>query len=496
MPVLSAAGISKRFAGTVALQGVDLELYPGEVHALVGENGSGKSTLLRVLAGALRPDAGELRVDGRLAEFHRPRDATDAGVVLVTQEGSLMPDLSVAENILVGRLMRRRGGVDWAAMRQRTRQLLDSLQVDVAPGTAVRALPPDQRRLVEVARALSYDARVLLLDEPTSALDVNEVSSLLDTVRSLAGRGMAVVLVSHRMSELTDVSQRFTVLRDGERVASRTSERCDEDWLVRAMVGRDVLRVTASAPPASPGPVLRVSGVREAFGRVRDVSLSVGSGEIVGLAGLVGAGRSELLETIVGLRPRSGGEVTVDGKPVGPGVRSALESGLVMVAEDRQSQALVPLMSVHDNATLTMPLRRGRLQRRRRVEAAAVEPLLRRLEVRPAGREQPIVGLSGGNQQKVMLARALVTAPKVVMLDEPTRGIDLGAKQRIYEHIIGLAAEGIGVLVASSELPELLALCHRVAVMREGQIVAELGHDELSEEAIVAMATGAAAHAA
>jgi rhamnose transport system ATP-binding protein len=493
--LLTLHGITKTFGPTRALDDVSVELSAGEVHALVGENGSGKSTLLRVAAGVHQPTSGEILVQGAPQHFQRPADATAQGIVLVTQEGSLMLDLSVAENIFVGRLQRRRGRVDWPEMRRRATELLGPLGVDVDPSRPTRTLPPDLRQLVEIARALSYDSRVLLLDEPTSALDLHETDRLLATIRRLADGGMSVVLVSHRMAEIMEVADRFTVLRDGRHIQTTDRAATDEGALVRAMVGRELHRVTVGdAPPASDDPVLDVRGLSDAAGRVCDMSFTVAPGEIVGLAGLVGAGRSELLETVMGARPRGDGDVLVEGAPLTGGVRDALAGGLVLVAEDRKQQALLANRSVQENATLTLPVGGGLLRRRARETEAAV-PWLERLQTKYATLDQPISALSGGNQQKVLLARAMVIAPKLLMLDEPTRGIDLGAKQRIYEEVIALAQSGIGILVASSELPELLALCHRVLVVREGRIASELTRAELSEETIVAAATGATIHA-
>jgi rhamnose transport system ATP-binding protein len=493
VPVLHLTGITKVFAATVALDAVDLEMHPGEVHALVGENGSGKSTLLRIAAGAHRPTGGTIVVDGVERDYHRPADATADGIVLVTQEGSLMPDLSATENIFVGRLQRRRGRIHWPGMHDRAREILDQLGADVDPRRPTRTLAPDQRQLVEIARALSYDARVVLLDEPTSALDLHETERLLTAIRQLADRGISIVFVSHRLTELLDSADRFTVLRDGRLIGTRLRADVTEDWLVRAMVGRELQRLSTTPAPAGNGaPALEVRDLRDQRGRLRDVSLQVRAGEIVGLAGLVGAGRSELLETVLGARPRAAGEVHVGGVAVGRTVRAALRSGLVLVAEDRKRQALLPDRSIHDNATLTLPVTGRGVRRRRTRESSAADPWLTKLDVKYSTIDQPIATLSGGNQQKVLLARAMVVRPRVLMLDEPTRGIDLGAKNRIYQEVIQLAADGMAVLVASSELPELIAICHRVAVMREGRIVATLPHDEASEEAIVAAATGAA----
>jgi rhamnose transport system ATP-binding protein len=495
VPVLSLSHISKVFAGTVALDGVDLELHAGEVHALIGENGSGKSTLLRVAAGVHRPTSGAIAVDGAPREYARPADATADGIVLVTQEGSLMPDLSATENIFVGRLLRRAGTVQWGAMHERAAELLAQLGAHFDPRRIARTLAPDEQQLVEIARALSYDSRVVLLDEPTSSLDREETERLIAAIRRMAESGIAVVFISHRLPELFAAGDRFTVLRDGKLVGTRPRAEVTEEWLVRAMVGRELQRLAPPGRPAAAAtPALEVRGVCDRRGRVDDVSFSVDPGEIVGLAGLVGAGRSELLETLVGLRGRGAGEVLLHGAPLHGGVADALRAGLVLVPEDRKRQGLLPVRSIHDNATLTLPVKGRRVLRRRGQEASAFGPWLQQLDVKYASQEQPIAGLSGGNQQKVLLARALVTQPRVLLLDEPTRGIDLGAKQRIYEEIIQLAASGMAIVVASSELPELLAICHRVHVLREGRMVAGFDHDEMSEEAIVGAATGASSH--
>ncbi len=489
---LDAVSVSKAFGNTTALDGVDLGLVAGEVHAVVGENGSGKSTLLQLLAGVYRPNGGELRVDGKPAEFHRPRDATHAGIVLVSQEGSIAPNLSVAENVFLGRKVRRPLLVDWSTIRRHSRALLRQLDVDLDPTMPAGMLPPDQRQLLEIARALSYNARIVLLDEPTSSLDTHEVDVLLRVVRGLADRGIAVGFVSHRLPELLAISDRFTVLRDGAVVGTRPAAEVDEGWLVKAMVGRELRALAPPPPPSTRSYALEVREIHDAHGRLRDVSLEVAPGEIVGLAGLVGAGRTELLETIAGLRRRASGSVRVNGTHVANGVRSALLHGLVLLADDRQAKSLLPNLSVHDNAALTQPLvGRHRFWRQRRAEVKSVGPWLEKLEVRCSSLAQPISALSGGNQQKVVLARALSVGPKIVLLDEPTRGIDLGAKQRIYEAIVDLAGSGLAVLIASSELPELLALCHRIVVMREGQVVADLPRQAVSEEIVVGLATGA-----
>src|SRR5882757_991627 len=490
-PTLTAQGVVKHFGGTAALRGVDLALYPGEVHSLVGENGSGKSTLLKVLSGVYKPDAGVVAVDGVTHAFHGPRDAATAGVCLVSQEGSLVPELSVGENLLSGRLPRRAGFVQWSRVWRLAAELLDRADLNISPKTRVAALNPSQRQMVEIARVLAHQPRVVLFDEPTSSLGTREVDVLLATIQGLKTEGMAVAFVSHRLSEMFAVSDRYTVLRDGDISGRHVGGDVEEAWIVRSMVGRELKRVTvASREPAGVN-LLEIRSISDASGAVRDVSLSVEPGEIVGIGGLVGAGRTELLETVFGARHRRGGEILVEGKPVSHGIRHAMASGLGLVTEDRKTQALLPALSVYDNAALLLKRRRLVPIRRRRWERATIEPWMQRMDVRCGSYSQSIAGLSGGNQQKVLIARALLGAPRVLMLDEPTRGIDLAAKQRIYEEIVALAESGMGVLMVSSEIPELLALSHRVLVMREGTIVAHLEGSPMTEEAIVAAATGA-----
>jgi rhamnose transport system ATP-binding protein len=494
MGLLDLRGITKDFGATRALDGVDFSLAGGQIHGLVGENGSGKSTLMRIAAGVHRASAGQILFEGQERDYHRPAQATEDGIVLVTQEGSLMPDLSAAENIFVGRPPLKRGRVDWKGMNRRAAELLAELSLEIDPRRAVGGLPPDQRQLVEIARALAYDARILLLDEPTSTLDPTETGHLLEVMRGLADRGIAIVFVSHRLPELLAACDHFTVLRDGHLIDSEERAQVDEDWLVRTMVGREL---HALQLPAHEGGAARleVEGLSDHLGRIRDIDLRVEAGEIVGLAGLVGAGRSEILETIFGRRARAAGTVRVDGEEVGGGVRGSLARGLALVSEDRAIQGIVPSRSVHDNATLTLPVERSSFLRRPGPERALSAPWLERLAVKYANAAQPITTLSGGNQQKVLLARALVREPKVLMLDEPTRGIDLGAKQKIYDEVVELAGAGMAILVASSELPELLALCHRVIVIRGGRTVAEFNRDGMGEEPILAAAAGGGANA-
>lgn len=490
-PLIAARGISKAFPPTIALDGVDFALAPGEIHSLAGENGSGKSTLLKVLSGALAPDEGEVIIgDHRLAlgDVHA---AMAAGIALVTQEGSLLPELSVAENVMLGQRHIRRGGfIDWAATRRKARAVLDLLGLDLDPAAAVSSLPTDRRQMVEIARAVSADAQVLLLDEPTSSLDLNEVGDLFGLLRRLRGEGVGIVFVSHRMSEMTAISDRVTVLRDGRCVGDARMAEVDHAWLVRRMVGRDLTTFPTRTPRPLGQTVLSVEDLCDAERRVKQASLSVRAGEIVGLAGLVGAGRTELLETIIGARRRIAGSVHVAGQRLTGGPRAALAAGVTMVSEDRKATGAVPEMSLADNMLLSGRQPALRL-RRPGAEARTLAPWMDQLRVRGGSLGDPIGRLSGGNQQKVLLGRSLVTEPTVLLLDEPTRGVDIGAKMEIGALIGQIAGGGAGILLASSELPEILAICHRVLVMRGGAIVAEFDREDMTEERIVREAIGA-----
>ena len=483
-------GIHKSFPGVRALRGVDMEVSPGEVHLLAGENGSGKSTLMRILAGAERPDRGRIYVAGGSTTFRRVSDAWNRGIALVSQELSLAPHLSVAENIFLGhRQARRPWGIAWRETARRAEAVLGRLGASIDPRRRAGDLPIDQQQLVEIARAISSDARVLILDEPTSSLNPQEVGRLFEVIQSLTGQGMAVVFITHRLSEMLAFGDRFTVLRDGLDVAHARRPEVDENWLVRNMVGRELDELAPRGNPPSPGPEFRVDGLTDRQGRFTDVSFSVGAGEIVGLAGLAGAGRTELLEAIVGIRSRRSGQVSVAGTVVGGSPRAAREAGVVLVPDDRRAKALVLPMSVSENLLLTntpWPLRFNS----RSAHSDVVETWRQRLSIRLPNPQTPISLLSGGNQQKVIVARAMRDRPRVLLMDEPTRGVDVGAKADIYELVVRFAAAGSAVVVASSEIPELLLLCHRILVFHHGVLNAELAGDTATEEQVVAAATG------
>jgi ABC-type sugar transport system ATPase subunit len=490
--ILRADGIQKRFGGVHALRGAHLHVLPGEVHALVGENGSGKSTLLKILSGQLQPDAGEIALDGRTTSFRGAADALRQGIATVTQETTLALDLSIAENVLLGRRMPRRGRlIDWRLTRRRAREALERLHVDLDPATPVRRLRPDQQQLVEIARALSIDARVLILDEPTSSLTDDEVTSLFAVVRRLRSQSVAVVFVSHRLNEIFALADRITVMRDGHTVGSGVAAEFDRPRLIQLMTGR---AMSDDEPPLHTHEretaVLRVRGLTVP-GACDGVDLDVAPGEIVGLAGLVGAGRTELLEALFGLR-RSVGVVEVDGRLARYRTpRHAIRDGVALVPSDRKAQGLVLEMSVREN--LMMASTAGLLRLRRPTaarELPAVNATVRDLHIRAHSHRAPVATLSGGNQQKVVLGKWLATDPHLLMLDDPTRGVDVGAKAEIYRLLRAAADRGIGTLVSSSEIPELLTLCDRIVVMFRGRVAASLSREDATEALIAHFAGG------
>ncbi|MCW2821683.1 MAG: transporter related protein [Marmoricola sp.] len=498
-PLLTLQGVEKRFGGVHALKGADLTITrPGVVHVLIGENGSGKSTLLGVLSGQLRHDAGSMRLRGRTVRFADPVAALGQGVAMVSQETAVAPDLTVGENVLLGRgLVRRWSGISRAATNAKASEVLSRLGLDYDPRARVGDLRPDQRQMVEIARALSADASVLILDEPTSSLTDDEVQGLFRAIRELKEQGVAIVFVSHRIPELFEIGDEVTVLRDGNTVAQGPISDFDGRSLVRAMVGDveglasrpaggSAARGTATAPVA-----LKVAGL-VADDAVHDVGLDVRRGEIVGLAGLVGAGRSELLEAVFGSRPLSAGHLEVAGRPYVPaGPRHAIRSGIGFLPPDRKSQGLVLGMSVGSNVTMVQTSRRSRWSPPRRAAAKhAVAEVVTSMRLKTPSHEAPVGALSGGGQQKVGLAKWLVCEPCVLLLDEPTRGVDVTAKAEIHAQLRRVAAGGTAVLVSSSENDELLALCDRVLVMFRGCVVADLSTETATEAELLRLAGG------
>jgi rhamnose transport system ATP-binding protein len=492
--VVELRGVAKSFGGVHALQGVDLALAPGEVHALVGENGAGKSTLVRILGGVHQPDAGTVVIAGEEVQLHGPRDARGRGIAVIHQEPALFPDLDVAENVFMGRQpLDRSRGIAWKQMYREVGELMHQLGVALDPRAPVQGLSVADQQLVEIAKALSTDARVVVMDEPTAALSSRETEELFRIIKDLRERGVAVLFISHRLEEVFALSDTVTVLRDGAHVVTASAAELDTGALIRHMVGRDLGELFPKEAAEIGEPALEVRGLTRE-GVFRDISFSLRRGEIVGLAGLVGAGRSEVARAIFGIDPLDGGEILRDGRPVRTGSpRAAMQAGLAFVPEDRQHQGLVLEMAIEDNATLPF-LRRlshfGLVNRRRERKIAA--DFTNRLQVKAAGLQIPVRALSGGNQQKVVIAKWLATDPKILVLDEPTRGIDIGTKAEVHRIVSGLAAQGMAILLISSELPEVLAMSDRVLVMHEGRLTGEFSRDEAGQEAIMRAATGQA----
>ncbi|MFD9421586.1 MULTISPECIES: sugar ABC transporter ATP-binding protein [unclassified Streptomyces] len=491
-PVLALRNVSKSFGAVQALKDVSLDLFPGEVHALAGENGAGKSTLIKTLAGVHRPDRGEVLLDGGPVVFHGPADARDAGIAVIYQEPTLFPDLSIAENIFMGRQPRRRlGRIDHRAVREATAALMRRLGVGLAPDRPARGLSIADQQIVEIAKALSFDARVLIMDEPTAALTGGETARLFSVVRTLRAEGAAVLFISHRLGEIFELCRRVTTLRDGRRVSSEPLEGLTEDDLVRRMVGRDLGDLYPKQDTEVGGVALAVRRLTRE-GVFRDVSFDVRRGEIVALAGLVGAGRTEVAEAVFGIHRPDAGEVAVNGTVLRAGSpTAAMAAGLALVPEDRRRSGLVMELSIERNIGLTGlgEVRRAGLVSRVLEHGRAADWAVR-LHLRYNRLSDPVDVLSGGNQQKVVLAKWLATGPAVLIVDEPTRGIDVGTKAEVHRLLSSLAAEGLAVLMISSDLPEVLGMADRVLVMHEGRLAAELPRGAATEEAVMAAATG------
>jgi ABC-type sugar transport system ATPase subunit len=493
VPILQMRGITKSFFGVPVLDAVDLDVMAGEVHAVVGENGAGKSTLMKILVGAYQPDSGSILLDGEEVRFGHPRQAQERGVSIIYQEFNLLPERTVAQNIFLGREPARGPFVDNRAMEEDTARLLAELGVQgsISPSSPVRELSVAQQQTVEIAKALSFEARILVMDEPTAALSPHEVEALFERVRLLQERGLAVLYISHRMKEIFELSRRITVLKDGRKVDTVASDAVRPGELVRMMVGRELDHYfPPRATVGEAGPVrLQVRG--GVVGKLRDSDLEVRAGEIVGLAGLAGAGRTEVARALFGVDPFTAGVVELNGKPIRiRSPRQAIRAGIGFLTEDRKLEGLVLPQSVRDNALLALrSLGQARMSERSVKEAPSVLDLARRVELRAASLEQEVRYLSGGNQQKVVLAKWLATRAQILIFDEPTRGIDVGAKAGIHELMRELASAGAAILMISSELPEVIGMSDRILVMRDGTIAGELPTGA-SEAQIMLLATG------
>ena len=490
MPGLQFRDVRKSFGAVRALSGVTFDVTEGEAHALVGENGAGKSTLLKILAGIIRPDSGAVLWRDEHIELASPRDGLERGIGMVYQEMLSFPNLSVAGNIFAGRELTRGGRLLKAEMRRRTQTLLDELHLRIHPEAPVDSLSAAHRQLLQVARALAFRCQILVLDEPTTALTDAEADHLFAVLQRLTAQGTTLLYVSHRLPEVFRLCDRITVLRDGGYVGTFDRASTTPDAIVRAMVGRDLPHRVESAPPAVQGPpVLEIAGLtRKPW--FENVSLSVGAGEIVGVFGLVGSGRSEMLETIFGLRQPTAGEIRVAGRTVHlRSARQAARAGIALVPEERQRQGLFFNLAIRHNLVMPRRIVRADLLQRSRQERAEARDLVKDWRIKAAGIDVPPDSLSGGNQQKIVVAKWLATSPKVLLLDEPTKGVDVGAKFEIHEMIRRQAATGLACLVVSSDLPEVLSIAQRVIVMREGRVRGMLGGPQATEEAVMHLAT-------
>jgi rhamnose transport system ATP-binding protein len=491
--LLKLTNICKSFAGVHALKQVSFELRPGEVHALVGENGAGKSTLIKIISGAHQPDSGTLEVDGRLVAENSPLVSRSLGIAVIYQRPALLPDLTVAENIALG--LEPSGSlrfVHWKPRYQRARQLLARVSANIDPGAYVHTLSMPQQQLVEIARALGADARVLILDEPTASLSDREVEQLLTVIRDLRSGGVGIIYISHRLEELHQVADRVTVLRDGSSIATRNMAEVDRAELIRLMVGREITAIFPKQTVELGATLLELNNVGCRESGVHGVHLQVRAGEIVGLAGLVGAGRTELAKILFGLTPADSGQIQWRGKPVRIGSpQQAKALGIAYVPEDRRRHGVILEMPVATNASLAVLNRIStggwiNFAKERQLAADYVS----RLFIKTASLDTPVGDLSGGNQQKVSMARWLATQPALLILDEPTQGIDVGAKAEIHRLMGDLAARGMGILMISSELPEILGMSDRIAVMHGGGVVGIVDRADANQERIMALALG------
>jgi rhamnose transport system ATP-binding protein len=490
--LLEVRAVTKSFGAVAAVQGVSFALHPAEAHALVGENGAGKSTIVKMLAGVHRPDTGTLAVGGEPVEFAGPADAKAAGIAVIYQEPTLFPDLSVAENIAMGNQpLTRLRQIDRRAMHVTATRLFARLGVHLDPDRPARGLSIADQQLVEIAKALSSDARILIMDEPTAALSGVEVERLFSVTRTLRDSGAAIMFISHRIEEITALCQRVTIMRDGRHVCTEPTAGLSADDMIRRMVGRDLSALFPKQDTTIGDTVLEVAGLgRE--GVFRDISFTVAAGEIVALAGLVGAGRSEVMRAVFGVDAYDTGSVRVSGRPLKPGSpRAAMAAGMALVPEDRRQQGLIMDLSVERNVTLPRSRALARLglllggpERRE------ARDWTRRLQTKLGRLSDPVGTLSGGNQQKVVLAKWLATGPKLLIVDEPTRGIDVGTKAEVHRLMSTLAADGLAVVMVSSELPEVLGMADRILVLREGHLAAHLTRAEATEESVLSAAMG------
>lgn len=488
-PILALKSVTKSFGPIEILHGVDFALHPGEVHALIGENGAGKSTTMKILAGYLDPTTGDVESEGQKINFTSSDEAENRGIIMIHQEFNLAEHLTVDQNIFLGREIKKGWRLDHAAMRDRSAELLRELECRAKPGDQVSRISVPDKQMVEIAKALSRDARVLIMDEPTAVLTERETDILFEQIERLRAQGTAILYTSHKLSEVKRIADRVTVLRDGVMVASGLVDEFTEDDMATAMVGRELSDLFPAKAKAGAETVLEVKNLTVPD-EVFNVSLSLRKGEVLGIGGLVGSGRTELAEAIAGLRQRSG-HVQINGVELLPGsVSAAMAAGLAYLTEDRKGAGLLLEKSLRENLTLSVLKRFGSPLISQKSEMQALDKAINDFAIRVPSKDMAVGDLSGGNQQKLLLAKTLLSDPEIVIIDEPTRGIDIGTKQQIYTLIAQLAAEGRSIIVISSEMPELIGLASRVVVMHAGQVQGELEGEQVTENAIVKLAMG------
>jgi len=489
--ILKVDGISKRYGGLQALDNVHLDLRPKEVHAVVGENGAGKSTLMKILGGIVKRDGGRIVYQGKEVDFESPIESISAGIAIIHQELSMLPALNVIENVYMGRMPTRFGRVDWRTLEKASLHVLEQVGLDIDPYTIVNDLSISQRQLVEIAKAISINANLIIMDEPNSSLTETETERLFEVIENLKKKGVSMIYVSHKIEEVLRISDRISVLRDGRYIGTLDKSAATIDKVIQMMVGRELKRDKTHIEHETGEVVLEVKGLTG--GRFQDVSFNMRSGEILGLAGLVGAGRSEVARAIFGADSFSSGEITLEGKPIRfHSPNEAIEHGLGMLPEDRKKLSLFMGMPIRFNLAMA-ELPRKKMSRKGIINHGGVEQVVeefvKKLNIKIGSLDDPVSSLSGGNQQKIVLARWLVIEPKLLILDEPTHGVDVGAKAEIYKLMRALSGEGISIMLISSELPEILMMSDRVVVMREGQVTGILNRDQMSEDVIMACAT-------
>ncbi|MFN8006249.1 MAG: sugar ABC transporter ATP-binding protein [Terriglobia bacterium] len=490
---LEMIGITKSFPGVRALDEAHLAVRPGECHALVGENGAGKSTLMKILAGAYHPDSGQIRLEGVVQRIDSPVTARELGISMIHQELNLLPEMTVAENIYLGHELRRKyfGWLDHRQMEFGAQQLLGSFGQSISGKTPLKKISLGQQQMVEIAKAISVKSKVIIMDEPSAILTDRELVELFRLITRLKQQGVAVIYISHRLEEIDQICDRVTIMRDGKTIHTAPTNQISTDEMIRLMVGREIEQFFPSAQLSPGDEILRLDGISKK-GKLQDIHLSLRKGEIVGLTGLVGAGRSELARIIFGADQPDGGQIYFEGQPVRwSSPREAIDAGIGFLTEDRKSEGLVLNRTVRENTTLaklSRMVRRGCLNLRE--EKMFVQEYIKDLSMKSHSTEQIVKDLSGGTQQKVVLAKWLFAQCKLLIFDEPTRGIDVGAKSEIYQLLCRLVAQGIAILLISSELPEVLRMCNRILVMHEGEITGELKQEEADQEKIMALAMG------